>query len=936
MNIILPKAGKYKIGSDFPWLNIPTDLEGLSPQEKTFDDFQWWAESSAFKKWLDANPRQWVADSEDTSKYGKSMTDLIREHVQSYILENNLNESDVLSFDQYSAINEKEGENLSEDAKKAIKFHYAYNKLKSEGKIKDITSVDSDLPTGTPKAVFLCMEDPETNKNVDETLKGFKMTGLPGSPSSKVKIVSVTESIPGGKIDDDATTSDVVKDMLKTAAECAAIGVGIGLVWTVLKGAGGILAGRYALRKIRGFAPATTEIARTSRFAKASGRAGSFLKNVGSGALKRMKVFGSGLVDMATFKNTRNAIKNTSRGIKWIKNAEAAGVNVKAFANASKSKLLLRAFTRGAVQGGSKLGLKGASRAIPFVGEVLMGIDAIGSTFNWFSDNQAPKWTEIEKTVGSKGGQAFNPGTIKDGTAITICWKQAAGTGVGIATSFLFSNDTRTTAELYKIGKNKAGDSSIFILTAINSKEIQSELAKHAVALVEIKNEEINSQSGLLNVVKRAVDNEDLDIKIAYIDNPSDVAAPFNFMGICEWEDLVKYYEEASDQYIVADENAPETYEYYYRTPKNDYVNVSGRLLTSEELGSKDSDDLNRIFADPDGKLKNEKPEEKGGENKEDKEELKKRSQIVGKPDLPDEPKETEKGATGSSEPKVNDSEDSKKFWMTPMVNEASSSGLVIRKFAEFEDVLEYVNTVGQYPQYEIINENKGDDDFALSPEDASGPAKVSVYSVTDMKYANPADEQYTPGAYKYFIIGPEDFDAAIGSSIEVGVSTEDTLVDPRRGVYVYKEKPKKEEEEEIRRTPNPEENPNQDDESGNDDEGKERMDDYFITVDPDDISIKNRKNATVIRDKNFKGGINIVDEFLTDKEKEVLGIPTWKAVTLAKTFMNGQGEVIKVKLKNRYAPMFNTVKTYDVNDGEAFQIAKKFAKEVEDRIKFQ
>jgi len=113
-------------------------------------------------------------------------------------------------------------------------------------------------------------------------------------------------------------------------------------------------------------------------------------------------------------------------------------------------------------------------------------------------------------------------------------------------------------------------------------------------------------------------------------------------------------------------------------------------------------------------------------------------------------------------------------------------------------------------------------------------------------------------------------------------------------------------------------------------------MDDYFITVDPDDISIKNRKNATVIRDKNFKGGINIVDEFLTDKEKEVLGIPTWKAVTLAKTFMNGQGEVIKVKLKNRYATMFNSVKTYDVNDGEAFQIAKKFAKEVEDRIKFQ
>jgi len=190
-------------------------------------------------------------------------------------------------------------------------------------------------------------------------------------------------------------------------------------------------------------------------------------------------------------------------------------------------------------------------------------------------------------------------------------------------------------------------------------------------------------------------------------------------------------------------------------------------------------------------------------------------------------------------------------------------------------------------------------------------------------------------------MIDPVDFDAAIDSSITVAVSTNDPVPNPKRGVYEFKEKRKKEEDEE-RKKPSPEVNPDQDNDGSNDtsddndDENKPNKDDYFITADPDDISIKNRKSATVIRDHNFKGGINIVDEFLTDKEKEVLGIPTWKAVTLAKTFMNGQGEVIKVKLKNRYAPLFNTAKTYEVQDGEAFQIAKKFAKEVEDRIKFQ
>lgn len=939
MNIFLPKNGKYNIGDDFPMISIPTDISELNPEEKTFDDFQWWAESSEFKKWMDANKRQWVADSEETTRYGNTLTDLIKENVESYRFGNMLDESDVLSFDEYESLNEADG-TISEEAKIGIKFQYAYNKLKADGKLKNITSVDTDLPTGKEKAVFVSMEDPETKVNVDETLKAFKMVALPGSDDSKVKIISIKESLPGGPVDSDTTMKELIEGILKTAGEYAAIGAGIGVTWAILRRVGYGVAAGAALKSLKGLAPAANVVPEATKATGMLAKSGQFLKNVASQGIKRVKILGKGLL---TFRDLRNAAKGTYLGAKAAATGKAGVYAVKSPA----SKVILKSFAAGATKGAAAAGLKGASKWIPFVGQALLAIQVIGSTWNWFSNNQAPKWDEIEDTIASgKGGKEFDPGKIEDGTLITICWNQPAGTGLGIAASFLYSNDTRTTAELFKIGKGTNGD-SIFILTAINSKEYQKGLSDHAVTLISIKNGPINAQSGLSGL-RRIVDNEDMDVKVAYVDQPEDIATSFNFMGICDWSVLLEYYNEASDQYIISDSDAPETYEYYYQTTQNDYVNVSGKLLSSEDLGSKSSDDIAEMFASGNNKINNVKPEKKEKKNEKD-EKKKSNPGDQGPPKIDSKEIKSDSG--------VNDSENNRDLWLTPMVNESSKNGLVIRKFSEFEDVLEYINTIGKYPDYITLNEDdkeeetgdeakveESSDTLILSNEEASGPAKVALYSVVDMEYANPADKQYTPAAYKYFIIGPDDYDANIGSSIEVGVSTDETLIDPRRGVYEFKEKIENDKKDEDGgRITEPEDNAKRnvggsDNENGNDndDENTPNKDDYFITADPDDISIKNRKNATVIRDKNFKGGINIVDEFLTDKEKEVLGIPTWKAVTLAKTFMNGQGEVIKVKLKNRYAPAFNTTKIYEVRDGEAFQIAKKFAKEVEDRIKFQ
>jgi hypothetical protein len=133
--------------------------------------------------------------------------------------------------------------------------------------------------------------------------------------------------------------------------------------------------------------------------------------------------------------------------------------------------------------------------------------------------------------------------------------------------------------------------------------------------------------------------------------------------------------------------------------------------------------------------------------------------------------------------------------------------------------------------------------------------------------------------------------------------------------------------------------NPKVEDDGKNDDakpEDNKTSDDYYIKVDPKDVQIKDRRSSTVIKDNSVTGGINLIDKFLTDKDKEVLGIQNWKAITFAKALQDNRGDVVEVKLKNRFAAFGDKTRRYRVTDGESFQIAKTFASEVEDRIKYE
>ena len=865
MIILLPAGTTYKTGNNFPLMTIPMDMP--DSQSASFEDFQWWALSSDFQKWLKKNPRKWVAESNDLSKYEGSVTEYLKENFEflndSYL---NINESEVLSFDDFSnsstLFEAGKGDADSGEYKEAIKFHFAYNKLKSEGKILNSMTAE-DIKKGDDKAVFLLLEDPSNGENMLETLKAYRMTGyVDVDGKSKIRLIEVSEMLPGGPIGEDENVDDLIGKIVQDAAIIAAAG-GVGVIlFGALKIAGGALGARALLKTIQGFRP------NAGTGTGAAGGATSLLKKIKSGGIKSIKSLWGGAKEIITLKNTRSLLTRGFKGAKASYTLGKTGVSgaIKAFG---------KGFGRGTAQLGSK--------AIPFVGEVLIVIDAVGSIWNWYSDNQAPRYGEVDSFASNE----MDPSKLPIGVPITVCWSQPAGGGWGTAVSFLFNNETRTTAELIKIA-DKNGE-SIFIMTQVNSKEIQKSLANHELTLISLDNSDIvndqaSSQDGILSkigtAIQRTFDNEDLDFKISHIDGLKDLAAMFNFQGICEWSDFESAYQAAGDQLMIVDPNAPEEYEFYYKDGDENVVNVTGRLISNDELKNATPEEFENIFY-------SEVPP--GGETN-----------------------------------KKNEGFDTD-FIAYDLVNEAS----VITSFGDFNQRL--------YEDKDV-DAKKDKSTMKLNPEQASSAAEVAVYVVTEKEFADPESRKYKVSEiFRNFIVDPKDYKAKVNSLIDVETNTvNEEIEEPRRGVFVFKkETPKPKEEEKIK----------QDTEALTDDDikkdkvdqdGEKAKDDYYITVDPKDVQIKDKKSSTVIRDNNFAGGINLVDKFLTDKDKEIMNIANWKAISYAKASLDTRGDVIEVKIKNKFAPFGDKIRKFKVSDGEAFEIAKKFASEVEDRIKYQ
>jgi hypothetical protein len=114
----------------------------------------------------------------------------------------------------------------------------------------------------------------------------------------------------------------------------------------------------------------------------------------------------------------------------------------------------------------------------------------------------------------------------------------------------------------------------------------------------------------------------------------------------------------------------------------------------------------------------------------------------------------------------------------------------------------------------------------------------------------------------------------------------------------------------------------------------KVKKDDYYFTVNSDDINIKSKNNSTSIKDNS--GGVNLFDKILTERDKETLKIENWKTITFAKSIKDNRGDIIGVKFKNKYAPLGDKSRHYQLMDGEAFELAKRYVEQANERSKFE
>lgn len=879
MIILLATGGKYTRGSDFPLFTIPLKMNGATSQ--SLEDFQWWAYSSDFKKWLDKNPKEWVADSEEIPNYD-DLSEIIRESLggSGYSIQKALKEANathqegrVSKFGDFisDAVFEDNSNNKAEE-EKAVKFHFAYNKLDAGGKLDNEFIVRNQIP-GKPKAVFLCLEDQETGANLIETLDAYKMMPLEiENQNSKFRLFEISDSKLGGKVADDQTGPGLAQEAINKGLRIATYAVAGTAIFAGVK----YLGQGYLLR--RGLK--ALNLLKTGK--EAAGAAGA-AKSAGMLAKS-----GKGIKGLWGAVNPMKAVsfwgKMGKAGIEGAKLQRALG-NMEKAGTVAKAAGMVKGFVTGAKAVGATA--KAAEFTNP-VGWALLAIDAVGSTWNWYSGNQAPRYG----TVDSFAKGSFDPKSIKIGVPITICWSQPAG-GWGMAVSFLFNNETRTTMELIKIAE--VSGKSIFILTQINSKEVQKQIAEYDITLLSFDNGDV--------VERGFFDNEDLDFKILSLNK--DLNALFNYQGSCDWELFEAEFDKSSGTLLVSDRNAPEEYEFNFSDSEDNIINVVGKKVTTEELGKYSSEDLSRIF----GVTMSERTE---------------KSRIKT---LDQEP--TEDKANGE----VNDSLSTSSF----------SDLQVITKFSDFKK--RGYSILGEADQIKTDSGNssegtddadsKGSEIAALTSKQKSGPAEIAVYIVTERDYANPELRgKYETGEFTNFLLDPKDWKARNGDPVEIDPNTDEMLEDSKRGLYTYVEKKEEAPKPIVKDEVQSAEDDNKEKEKEKEPEIKK--DDYYITVDPNDINIKDKKSSTVVRDTSMTGGINLFDTILTPRDKETLKIENWKTITFAKELRDNRGDITEVKFRNKYAPFGDKSRKYRTTDGEAFELAKRFIEQTKDRIKYE
>ena len=836
-------------GNTFPLISLPVNETG-SPTE--LNDFQWWAYTDQWNQWLKKNPREWTAESEESQiDKAERIWEEIFNRPNPYSQFFNFQFSSVLekgrlsSFDEFAKLYEAEEADASGITKKFIKLGYAVESLAKAGILKADLSLD-DIREGEKIAIVVDFRD-EAGKPIPESRQALRFAKI--KDTSKLTIGLVDYSIPIGEIKDDP--GSLLKKVGEYAAAVLVGGVAVGSLILVGQVAGG-LASAWALNKaVRGVYSNFSKSKSITQVVKSPGM-WSKVKTFGS------SIFGRGASSLASIPNAARVVLPSGAYVQGGIAYNAAGTALRGAASNSVK-----------VAAGTLLGGEASNP----VGWIIAAATAIASTgqqlYNWMSDKQAPRFSDVDDFAKGE----FNPSQIPVGKPITVCWTSDGGAGFWggvLKVLTLTKDDTRTTMDLVKIGD--FGGKSIFILLDVHSKSLEQTLKENDLILLSFDND--------VTVERGYLDNDELIFNTIAIPDMKAFMISTSFVGYCGWGDMQEAYNKAPDVPFYVPENAPSQYQFNYSNSKGEKINVSGSLLSVEEL---DQINIEEIMPIP---------------------------------------------------PSGSTSESFQDFRNYKLVSENSK----VLSFSEFSSslVFEAEEKGDGKKEEEIIDQwvkdytkdsniAKGQEIQAKNAESSYGQVSMPVYKATEIQFVDPASKGQTP-TFRYFIVGDESLDAEKEEAINVEVTSDDAVNAPRYGLatYVPPAPPKEETEEDTEGETGVEPIP-----------AVEPEEDKEFVTNRDDVDVKQKKNSLVISDTETETeeDVNVLEDFVTEVDKKELGIKDWKNLTKMTVRYDSAKNPIKVILRNKFG---GSDKVRRIRKGEAgFDAAVDLINRVKAGIKY-
>jgi hypothetical protein len=967
-------------GMGFLELNEEAIEQGL---EVDLEDFQWWCLASEFEKYLEETGRKYNSSSGEWTSESEEPYETERERkISSYsdFLENKkeLNETDFIDLaggtKKTSMGTEYSGKSpdfqrgkLTDTQRKFIKFIFTRNSLRNEGKIQEKLDLKT-LEKGNICEIFVSAFDPSTGETDETATIGITLKVIAKIEGGKTPIIvcQITQIAPNLGGDPsvsgfDSVLEAVVQRIYSFSDEFTNIlDSTSGKIFTMLgalsamQGAGiiGTIGLWRLLAPFRSLARSQAVLAGARPGVIARGF--SYLKGRGKNFLKY------------PFKQStwKGGAKNAANALKWPFKALKNYKTYKKYAFLNKGKKALKGWklarylvfgrkiagTASKISRGARV-LSGVAKITNPLGWILILSDVVGSALNYTSDNQAPSWDPMiggkedamknySKTICPSASNVFNPGDIPQGETITLCWTQNPEKGWGLALSFVVSNSTRTTMNITKVydfkGNNETSPSmSLFIINSVNYKDLWDKIKGYDIKFLFIKSNTYSEGYRDDNIGAYFLGGNSPD--------PKNIP-PLAYYGHCKFEEFKPRYEDAPDQLVIIDGDAPKDYKFYFYDSESNPINVIGTKVKDVDIEDASEEEINSFFdvepissyiGDPEGETEEERAQREEAENNyrasktqgEDQEE----SEEGEEEDLAKN--ESIKWYSSIQEPKPITSFNDFRI-IKESILENNGDGKEILKPVEELPTGEKVGEPGEKENADdpskvsisdrVLTAKQFQENFEKILNTVEKPAEFAIYFVEKKEYADPSLRNiYKPGTFTNFHITTDAISASNNSPIEgeVQVNNLDFLIDPRKGEYTLSSEEKKENQSER---------------------DQKRGKGYYSEIEASDdiltssLYSKEKKKEVfdvfTSKEKEDKK-LGVIQRIDPDILKSV-GITEWNDVTSVKIIKDREGNPKIIKINNKKASIGDKLRRFekgDPNFEDALKVADAYRDKIED-----